>query len=64
LTQQSKAAQNFDTFYNNFIYDLSLYSQQHPDVMRILAQSGVEVQQTQRPKAGGALPPLPAPPTQ
>lgn len=62
LSQQSKGAQNFDTFYNNFIYDLSMYSQQHPEVLQMLAQSGIEIQQTQRPKAGGPMPPLPAPP--
>ena len=61
LSQQSKGAQNFDTFYTNFIYDLTLYSQQHPELLQILAQSGVEVQQRPLAPAGG-LPPLPAPP--
>lgn len=59
---QSKNAQSFDRFYNNFVYDLSIYSQQHPEVLQMLTQSGVDVaQQTGRP-AHQELAPLPPPP--
>jgi len=65
LAPQSKEAQSIDTFFNNFIYDLTAYSQQHPEILQILVQSGFDVQQQQQ--QGGAkrdMPPLPAPPTQ
>jgi hypothetical protein len=64
MSPQSKDAQNIDTFFNNFIYDLTAYSQQHPDVLQILVQSGFDVQQQQQ-QGGGAkrdMPPMPAPP--
>jgi hypothetical protein len=70
-TNQSKSAQNIDNFFNSFVYDLSLYSQQHPEVLQIMAQSGFDVSQQPRAPAPapaaaaprGGMPPLPAPPS-
>jgi hypothetical protein len=66
MLPQSKRAQDFDHFYNNFIYDLTAYSQQHPEILQVLAQSGVEMEQQTRPigkPARQELPPMPAPPS-
>ena len=65
ITAQSKNAQNIDNFFNSFVYDLGAYSQQHPEVLQIMAQSGFDVgQQQQRPGPAPRreMPPLPAPP--
>ena len=64
ISQQSKGAQNLDTFFNNFIYDLTAYAQQHPDVLQILAQSGFDVQQQQGAPGRRELPPMPPPPAE
>ncbi len=63
LSEQSKGARNFDNYFNSFIADLTTYSQQHPAILQMLAQSGFAVQQ-QTDQGRREFAPLPAPPAQ
>ena len=61
LSEQNKGSKNFENFFNGFINDLTAYSQQHPEILQMLVQSGIEVQQ-QAKQGKREIPPLPAPP--
>lgn len=63
LSEQKKAAENFSNFYNSFLNEVANYSQQHPEIITILAKQGISVQQPAQPQNRG-MPPMPPPPAQ